>query len=443
MKFVVSIAGMALAALAFTPATALAGECSAGFCGTPDQSGGGCGCGGGSILVAMTDRGDTYQFADDQDGDGVEDDFDNCPFLSNFDQVDQDGDGTGNACDLCAATPDVDQSDIDGDGLGDACDNDIDGDGALNSDDNCERIPNFRQDDTDENGVGNVCDDDDDGDGIPDLEDDCRLLAGNPIDRGGCETDEDEDGIDTAVDNCPGIGNTEQLDQDGDGLGDACDIDLDGDGFFNFEDNCRTVFNPSQIDADGDGLGDAGNWNGIGETCDTQECYAFGQEAGNCLNPDRAFDIAILVPRAVDLLTGDRIDLQMFTNRLGELHNWTARFEEIPDGSSVSLLNAQGSATTLARGQVASCLRQASDGLCDELNSIAFNADEPGRYVVKVTATLANGDDQGPATATALVVAEVEGESQGGGCAAGGASGLGALAAGMMLAGLRRRRRQR
>ena len=45
-----------------------------------------CGC--GSVLVAMTDRGDTYQFADDFDGDGIEDDFDNCPFLSNWDQDD-------------------------------------------------------------------------------------------------------------------------------------------------------------------------------------------------------------------------------------------------------------------------------------------------------------------------------------------------------------------
>ena len=55
--------------------TARAGECVSGLCGTPNQSGGGCGCGCGSILVAMTDRGDTYQFADDFDGDGIEDEF--------------------------------------------------------------------------------------------------------------------------------------------------------------------------------------------------------------------------------------------------------------------------------------------------------------------------------------------------------------------------------
>src|SRR5690349_17454792 len=72
------------------------GECSGGLCGTPNQSGGGCGCGCGcSILVAMTDRGETYQFADDFDGDGIEDQYDNCPFLANYDQTESDGDSAG------------------------------------------------------------------------------------------------------------------------------------------------------------------------------------------------------------------------------------------------------------------------------------------------------------------------------------------------------------
>lgn len=35
----------------------------------------------------------------DSDGDGVKDDADNCPGVSNPDQTDSDGDGTGDACD--------------------------------------------------------------------------------------------------------------------------------------------------------------------------------------------------------------------------------------------------------------------------------------------------------------------------------------------------------
>ena len=44
-----------------------------GECGTPEMSGGGNAGGGGSILIANSDLGDTYQSADDYDDDGVED----------------------------------------------------------------------------------------------------------------------------------------------------------------------------------------------------------------------------------------------------------------------------------------------------------------------------------------------------------------------------------
>ena len=35
----------------------------------------------------------------DEDGDGIENDCDNCPGIFNQDQKDQDGDGVGDACD--------------------------------------------------------------------------------------------------------------------------------------------------------------------------------------------------------------------------------------------------------------------------------------------------------------------------------------------------------
>ena len=105
-----------------------------GDCGTPEQSGGG---GKGSVLIANTDLGDTYQNADDFDGDGIEDGSDNCMRQSNPDQFDRDGDGIGDACDNCLSIFNPQQQNLDGDSLGDMCDNDIDGDNIVNYTDDC------------------------------------------------------------------------------------------------------------------------------------------------------------------------------------------------------------------------------------------------------------------------------------------------------------------
>ena len=128
----------------------------------------------------------------DKDKDGVPDVRDNCPLLSNPDQVDADQDKVGDACDPCvdadkdgfgenvkapqlACKPDncpdswnPDQGDGDGDGRGNACDNcprianpnqeDKDGDRVGDLCDNCVEKVNPEQDDSDRDGVGDVCD---------------------------------------------------------------------------------------------------------------------------------------------------------------------------------------------------------------------------------------------------------------------------------------------
>jgi hypothetical protein len=68
--------------------------------------------------------------------------------------------------------------------------------------------------------------------------------------------DSDSDGIPDLRDNCVQLANTDQVDVDANGRGDACD-DFDRDGRLNANDNCLEVTNAAQTDTDVDGIGDA------------------------------------------------------------------------------------------------------------------------------------------------------------------------------------------
>jgi hypothetical protein len=63
----------------------------------------------------------TYSVILDIDGDGLNDDVDNCSGVFNVNQTDTDDDGAGDDCDNCPSIPN-NQTDTDRDGIGNACD---------------------------------------------------------------------------------------------------------------------------------------------------------------------------------------------------------------------------------------------------------------------------------------------------------------------------------
>ncbi|MCB9744625.1 MAG: OmpA family protein [Alphaproteobacteria bacterium] len=192
----------------------------------------------------------------DRDGDGINDDVDDCPDEpEDFDGVadedgcpdivyDTDGDGLLDDVDGCPEEPEDLDSFKDADGCPDY-DNDQDGIGDV--DDGCPITPEDKDGFQDEDGCP---DDDNDNDGLFDKQDQCPNVAG-PAPTGCPPQDADGDGFMDDVDRCPTVPGVAP---------DGCPPqDSDGDGFVDPVDACpmEPGVAPDGCpirDADGDGL---------------------------------------------------------------------------------------------------------------------------------------------------------------------------------------------
>ena len=159
---------------------------------------------------------------------------------------DEDGDGISDQTDNCQSSANPNQADADSDGIGDVCDSDIDGDGFANSSDNCPSTVNLDQADFDADGSGDLCDLDDDNDGVLDTDDAFPLDETETVDTdndgigNNADLDDDNDGV-LDTDDAFSLDETETIDTDNDGIGNNADLDDDNDGFEDtLEEECDT-----------------------------------------------------------------------------------------------------------------------------------------------------------------------------------------------------------
>ena len=203
-------------------------------------------------------------FTEDADGDGIKDESDDCPYAAGLEEdygcpvedpeVDFDGDGTSDSYDVCPYEP----GSIEYEGCPISTD-DADGDGISDESDNCPYASGPEE--------GNGCpvenpETDFDGDGTPDSYDGCPDEPGS-IEYDGCPfstDDADGDGVSDESDLCPyasgpeennGCPPVDDTDSDGDGTSDSYDACPDEPGSIEYG-GCPV----STDDTDGDGISD-------------------------------------------------------------------------------------------------------------------------------------------------------------------------------------------
>jgi uncharacterized protein (TIGR03382 family) len=182
-------------------------------------------------------------------------------------------------------------------------------------------------------------------------------------------------------------------------------------------DNCHDTSNSDQLDDDRDG---------VGEVCDDRYCFVVDGDVDNCLDPTDAFR-----SYAPDLAgkTGDEIRPRLFTNRENQPIRYTWEVVEAPKHSRATIDHPVGAASVSSPYEYHYL----------EDSSVAFTADVPGTYTLRVVVEQVWADDVTGETGLVsedYMTFEATGESMKGCSSAGGWNMTGAMSLVLLSAGL-------
>jgi hypothetical protein len=224
---------------------------------------------------------------------------------------------------------------------------------------------------------------DTDGDGVPDSAD---VFPSDPKES----KDTDADNIGDNTDNCLTVANTEQLDQDLDGIGDACDEDIDGDGVLNSND-ALPLDATETLDTDNDTIGDnADNCPQIANTDQTntdanfENGDTFGDVCDADMDADNVLNEADVFPldpnESVDEdgdNIGDNKDLDL-TSPNNQVENSISLTRLLQTGRATRFIGPQANSNpTFLNNQVVNAGDVNKDGFDDMLVSIPGYRQDP------------------------------------------------------------------